>query len=77
MNLLRSIPNVRLKTLRHAHKIPQIVLAVEASVSPRIISSIEQHGYIPSAKTRHRIAKVFGVDVSEIWPEDTSKTIAT
>lgn len=70
MKVRTATPNLRLKNLRKAHHMAQAELAVAGPVSQRLISSIENYGYLPSAEVRDRIAKVFDVDVSEIWPED-------
>jgi transcriptional regulator with XRE-family HTH domain len=59
----------RLRQLRRSQELPIYGLAVRASVSPTIVSSIERFDYRPGPKVRARLAQALGVSESDIWPE--------
>ena len=61
--------NHRLRATREASGLAQYGLAVLAGTSPTTIMAIERYGHRPRYRVRERIARVLGVLVSDIWPE--------
>jgi DNA-binding XRE family transcriptional regulator len=62
-----------LKAMRKAQKLSLWGLAARAKTSPTTLSAIEKWDYQPGADLRQRIAMVLGVNVTEIWPENTAE----
>lgn len=54
---------------REAQGLRLIDLAERADMSPGHISMIETRGYIPSLRSKEKLAKGLGMSVEELWPE--------
>jgi transcriptional regulator with XRE-family HTH domain len=59
----------RLRELRNRQGIAQQGLAVQAGVSPSIVTMVEKWGYRPTERVREKIAGALGVPEKEIWPD--------
>jgi transcriptional regulator with XRE-family HTH domain len=63
----------RLRQLRRLQGLPLYGLAVKASVSPTIVSTIvsmiERFDYLPGKAIRTRLAQALGVQLQDIWPD--------
>ncbi|GIV07634.1 MAG: hypothetical protein KatS3mg017_0836 [Fimbriimonadales bacterium] len=61
----------RVRELRRAQGVPQMLAARRAQVSWQSWWLLERHNYIPrSAAARERIAAVLGVDAQELFGDD-------
>lgn len=67
--LAATTPGRRLRELRIARGLNQTQVAVQARVAIGTISQLERDERVPLDLTAERIARVFGVDRSDIWPE--------
>lgn len=66
-------PNISntIRTLRfHAGEMTQAALAEKTGVTRQTIVAIEQGRYSPSLEVAFRIAKVFGVPITEVFQYD-------
>jgi transcriptional regulator with XRE-family HTH domain len=57
---------MKLKELRQTRKWTQTVLATRAGVSPGYIARLETHRHDPKLSTLVKLAKAFGVPVTEL-----------
>lgn len=71
-----ATPGKRVRWLRVARDITQVVLAGKATVSQPSISGIERDEFIPRKVIRNRIAETLGVHPDFIWrPEDLARRV--
>jgi DNA-binding XRE family transcriptional regulator len=61
----------RLRALRRRRELALYGLATLSGVSPTTICAVEKWGYRPRVEVRQRIAAALGVNVIDIWPEET------
>ncbi|MDH6363680.1 putative transcriptional regulator [Enterococcus sp. PF1-24] len=57
----------RIRVLRAEHEWSQAELAERVGVSRQAIISIEKYKYTPSLELAFRIAKIFNVDINDIF----------
>lgn len=60
-----------LKQLRDARKLSQVEAAMAIKCSRNMISFTECYNYRPTLKIQRKIAAFFGVEPSDIWPDDS------
>lgn len=70
-------PGSRLRDLRVEKGLTQVILAVQAGVTPGTISFAELDKRHPQLLIQVRIARVLGVDRRQIWPEDPPREAAS
>ena len=67
--MIRPIPATRLKLLRIAFGISQQHVAETLHITEAQVSNFEHNRRRPSTEQCFQIAKIFGIDPGEIWPE--------
>lgn len=69
MVLKRTKQPNRLRVLRAEREVPQIEIAARIGVGLDRYWRIEKGYYEPTPEERAKLARVFGVPASDIWPE--------
>ncbi|HIH77793.1 MAG TPA: helix-turn-helix transcriptional regulator [Halobacteria archaeon] len=64
----------RLKVYRAMHDLTQEELAEKVEVTRQTINAVEQGKYLPSLKLAFRLAKIFNVQIEDIFYEDGDDT---
>jgi transcriptional regulator with XRE-family HTH domain len=64
----RSSP---VRDARKALDLRLVDVAEKAGIATSLISMIE-HGYVPSAKTREKLAKALNCEPDTLWPEEVT-----
>jgi len=64
----------RLKVYRAMHDLTQEKLADKVEVTRQTINAVEQGKYLPSLKLAFRLAKIFNVQIEDIFYEDGDDT---
>ncbi|AGB03101.1 helix-turn-helix transcriptional regulator [Methanoregula formicica] len=63
----------RIRVLRAEHEMTQEQLAELVGVTRNTIISIEKDKYCPSLKLGYRIARIFNVDINEVFTYEEEK----
>ena len=66
----------RLRSLREARGLRQLDLVISTGLSPATIW-LAEHGDSICKNTRKKIARVLGVKLEEIWPQDQPGSTST
>lgn len=62
--------NNRLKVLRAMHNLSQAELAERLGVARQTVNAMEAGKHDPSLGLAYRVARIFGVPVQEVFPDE-------